>query len=569
MASPLQAIHFNITGFGIVIMILPASPNRISVSTIFPWITGPLFFGLLALIMGQDANWDLRNYHLYNPFAWLHDRIEFDMVPAQVANFYNPLLHIPFYWAVISLPPMLTGFLLGAVQGLNFPILVSIANCVMGEGRERPAWQSYLAGFIGLLGAGTLAELGTVFGDNLISIPLLLSLWIILANYQRLQQDRSIKTLLMVAGAGLLTGLAPGLKQPSAVYAVGWCAALLVLPAPFRWRITLAFCFGVGVLMGIAITGGFWMHELWIHYGNPLFPYFNDFFRSPMGAAAHYRDTHYLPPSLLESVFLPFLLIINPYRVGEIAFRDLRFILLIVAMMLSIVFILQRSIKNDGYPFIHQKGFFLLVVGVISYLVWLKLFAIYRYLLPLEMLVPLAIWFLVDRFPLRISSRQAILVSFMILWAFTLKPGNWGRVPWGTDYFGVHPPTIADPANTMVIMTGVEPYSYLIPFFPESVRFIRIESYFTGPSQSPNGFDRRMQEVIAGHQGPLYIMYRSSEAQSSKIALHHFNLEICQEQCQQITPDIENKSYDPFYFCAVSPVGANATAQPRNERNSK
>jgi len=569
MASPLQSIHFNITGFGIAIMILPDSPNRISVSTIFPWIAGPLFFGLLALILGQDANWDLRNYHLYNPFAWLHDRIEFDMVPAQVANFYNPLLHIPFYWAVISLPPMLTGFLLGAVQGLNFPILVSIANCVMGEERERPAWHSYLAGLIGLLGAGTLAELGTTFGDNLISIPLLLSLWILLAGYQRLLHDRSVTTLLIVAGAGLLTGLAPGLKQPSAVFAVGWCAAFLVLPTHISRRITLAFCFGVGVLMGIAITGGFWMHELWIHYGNPLFPYFNDFFRSPMGAVAHYRDTHFLPSSLWESILLPFLLIINPYRVGEIAFRDLRFILLIAAMTLSFIFILRRSRKYDPYTFIHQKGFFLLVAIVISYLVWLKLFAIYRYLLPLEMLAPLAIWFLIDRFPLRISSRQAIIITSMILWAFTLKPGNWGRVPWGSDYFGIQPPHLTDPANTMVIMTGVEPYSYMIPFFPEPVRFIRIESYFTGPSESPNGFDRRMQELIAGHQGPLYIMYRSSEAQSSKTALHHFNLEIRQEQCQQMNPDIENQSFDPFYFCAVSPVSAIATTHTRNERNSK
>jgi len=534
-------------------------------SPLFPWIAGPLFFGLLALILGQDANWDLRNYHLYNPFAWFHNRIEFDMVPAQVANFYNPLLHIPFYWAVMTFPPMLTGFLLGAVQGLNFPIMVGIARCVMGEERERPPWHYLLAAFIGLLGAGTLAELGTTFGDNLISIPLLGSLWIVLARYEQLLTDKTIKPVLIVVAAGLLTGLAPGLKQPSAIFAVGWCAAFLALPVSFGRRIMLAFWFGIGVLMGIAITGGFWMHELWIHYGNPLFPYFNDFFRSPMGAVAHYRDTHYLPPSLLESIFLPFLILINPFRVGEIAFRDLRFVLFIFALILTAIFALRKSAAASHHSLTDRRGFFLLTTIVVSYLVWLKLFAIYRYLLPLEMLVPLAIWFLADRLPIRLPARQAVISACLILWLVTIKPGNWGRVDWSSDYFGVQPPTLDDPANTMVLMTGVEPYSYVIPFFPEPVRFVRIESYFTGPSETPNGFDRRMQELISGHQGPLYIMYRFNKNQGSRLTLQHFNLRIKDEFCQKMSPHIESRDEEPFYFCPVTPMDTCG----QHERNTK
>jgi hypothetical protein len=29
------------------------------------WLV-PLLFGLLAALLGQDDNWDMRNYHLYN-----------------------------------------------------------------------------------------------------------------------------------------------------------------------------------------------------------------------------------------------------------------------------------------------------------------------------------------------------------------------------------------------------------------------------------------------------------------------------------------------------------------------
>ena len=533
-------------------MIQPTSSDRLA--RLFPWLAGPLFFGLLALILGQDANWDLRNYHLYNPFAFLHNRIDFDMVPAQVANFYNPLMHIPFYGAVMVLPPMVTGFLLGAIQGLNFPLLAGIASCVMDERQEHPPWRSYLAAFIGLLGAGTLAELGTTFGDNLISLPLFAAMWLLLANHDRLQRETISRLWLPVAAAGLLTGMAAGLKQPSAIFAVGWCAAVLAVPTTLTRRVVLAFCFGIGVLTGIAVTGGFWMHELWTHYGNPLFPYFNDLFRSPMGAAAHYRDTHYLPPSLAEAVFLPFLMVANPFRVGEIAFRDLRFVLLILALILTALFALRRTTHSPQSSLTRHKGFFLLIAMTVSYLAWLKMFAIYRYLLPLEMLAPLALWLLIDRFPLKIPARKAAVLACLLLWLVTLKPGTWGRVPWSSDYFGVHPPPLTDPANTMVLMTGVEPFSYVIPFFPEPVRFIRIESYFTGPSETSNGFDRRMRQLVEGHHGPLYIMYRSNEEKGSKAALQHFNLRIKQDACQQMTPDIEDRSSDPFYFCPVTSV---------------
>ncbi|MFH2122600.1 MAG: hypothetical protein ABIJ50_03840 [Pseudomonadota bacterium] len=540
----------------------PHPPARL-----FPWFAGPLFFGLLALVLGQDANWDLRNYHLYNPFAFLHNRIDFDMVPAQVANFYNPLLHIPFYKAAITLPPMLTGFLLGALQGLNFPILIEIGRQVMGDENEYPTWHYYLAAFLGLLGAGTLAELGTTFGDNLISLPLFCSLWILLANYQRLIKHGNITTWLIVAGAGLLTGLAPGLKQPSAVFAVGWCAAFLLLPVSFGRRIMPAFCFGIGVLTGIALTGGFWMYELWVHYGNPLFPYFNDFFRSPMGAVAHYRDTHFLPPSLRESIFLPFLMVLNPFRVGEIAFRDLRFVLLIIIALTTFFFALfgplTPSQPRSGIT--RHKQFFLLSAIVVSYLVWLKLFAIYRYLLPLEMLAPLAIWMLIDRFPLQQIVRHTTVLVCLLLWLITLKPGNWGRVSWSTDYFGVHPPPLTDPARTLVIMTGVEPSAYVIPFFPPAVRFVRVESYFTGPSDTPNGLDLRMQQIISEHQGPLHVLYRSYEDTRSRAALQHFNLQIEADSCRQLRPHIEEHLKDPLYFCTVSPMDS----YTQNERNPK
>ena len=53
-------------------------------------------FGLA--LQGMDANWDLRNYHLYNPHAWLTGRSAVDIAPAQLQGFHNPILDLPLYW---------------------------------------------------------------------------------------------------------------------------------------------------------------------------------------------------------------------------------------------------------------------------------------------------------------------------------------------------------------------------------------------------------------------------------------------------------------------------------------
>src|SRR5690606_8703572 len=49
---------------------------------------------LLSLLRGQDANWDLRNYHLHNAWSWLHGRFALDLAPAQLQSYFIPLLDL-------------------------------------------------------------------------------------------------------------------------------------------------------------------------------------------------------------------------------------------------------------------------------------------------------------------------------------------------------------------------------------------------------------------------------------------------------------------------------------------
>ncbi|HEY1150732.1 MAG TPA: hypothetical protein VGF27_19280, partial [Pseudoduganella sp.] len=90
-------------------------------------VAGPLFFALLSLSYGQDSNWDLQNYHLYNPFALLHGKIGFDLAPGVWQSYFNPTLDLLYYGLATTLPARLAGAIMGALHGLNFVLIAYIA----------------------------------------------------------------------------------------------------------------------------------------------------------------------------------------------------------------------------------------------------------------------------------------------------------------------------------------------------------------------------------------------------------------------------------------------------------
>ncbi|MBI5590200.1 MAG: hypothetical protein HY881_06920 [Deltaproteobacteria bacterium] len=542
---------------------MPEKPERWL--TLAAWLMVPPLFGILSVMLGQDANWDLRNYHFYNPYSFLYNRMDFDVLPSQVANFYNPLLYVPFYYAVSLLPPKGVGFLLGWVQGLNFPLLLAIARLVIPatiEGENSPWKQGAICfgiSLIGMLGAANISEMGTMFSDNLLSLLILSSLWIVLSAMRHLLVSGWRKKLAVVIGAGFLAGSAIGFKQPAAIYAIGLCAAFFVLKAPFMHRFFLSFFYGIGVLSGIAATGGYWLYEMWTRFKNPLFPYFNLLFQSPMATIGDYRDTQYLPDNIGEALISPFFFGFAPYEFSEVAFRDLRIPILYILLLALLVHRFvdgvslrpeQRETRTD--PVFDSSIRFLLASGVLSYLTWVKMFAIFRYALVIELLAPLGIWLLLDRMISGRFAKYTAAGACLILILATLSPADWGRVSWGEDYFGAKLPVIEKPEDTLVIMAGNDPCAYLIPLFPKAVRFVRIQSYFTGPSSHPNGYDHLMARIISGHTGSMYVLYRSYEKIGVISALDAYGLDLESDSCRVFKPHIESNVAYPLYFCAVS-----------------
>jgi hypothetical protein len=510
----------------------------------------PLGFGLLALALGMDANWDLRNYHYYNAYALLAGREGFDLLAAQANTFFNPILDIPFYLAANAWPARIVGFLLGAVQGLNLVPLYGIANAALGI--ARPETRRLAAAGLALfdmVGAGNLSELGTTFGDNVVTLGPLCALWLVLTHFEPIARGELRTAWCTLVGAGFLAGVAAGLKQPETTYALGLCLAFFAVPVTGARRLSLALLFGVGVLLGFAASDGFWLWHLWRAYGNPLMPFENQIFRSPWALPEAYRQYFNLSTGFWTRAFFPFAYFLDPKLTSEATFVDLRLLLCLIALPAATAVFLWRTDRGVTAP---ARTRYLLAALALSYLAWVWLFCVYRYFIAGEMLAPLALVLALGLVPLDGRARRWLLAGLFLLIAVTTRPADWIRVPWSETWVSADVPALAEPGRTLVLITGHEPLSYLIPSFPPAVRFLRIHSGFTNPTETGVRFNGEMERIVAAHRGPMYVLFNPNETKFAEKYLPYYRLAIERAGCRTVPSNI---GYVPYLLCPLARTG--------------
>jgi hypothetical protein len=505
----------------------------------------PFLSGLLALALGQDANWDLRNYHFYNAYAFLNDRYAMDLLPSQTPYFYNPLMDLPLYWLATHAPARVVGFTLGFVQGFNFILLFMLAHALLIIPNARHKTIACLAlAALGYLGGGGIAQIGTTFGDNINSLGVLFTTALIVRHLERLSFGDGKRAFALMILFGLMPGMMMGLKLPAVTYCVGLCGALLFVGGSFARRFVLAFGFGCGVLIGLTVTLGGWAHFLDTQFGSPLFPYFNDLFQSPLAPLTSARDTQFVPRSLRDALLMPFIFADSPFRVREIEWRDWR--IPIAYVLLPLAAVVRFGYGRFGFargqaPLLPMAAKFgaryLIASCVITYALWLVMFNIYRYAVPLEMVAPLVIVAAVGMLPLSLPKRGLIAALLLAVISASIIPGNWGRkAQWGERFVEADIPPLGDTSNLMILMAGYEPYSHVVPLFPPEIKFVRVQSNFASPDQG-KGINRLIAERIDAHKaggGRFMLLIPDWKGPKADRALTFFGLTLMPQSCQTV-----------------------------------
>jgi hypothetical protein len=538
----------------------------------------PVLFGLWSVYLGPDSNWDLRNYHFYNPFAFLNQKLATDFAPGGFQTYFNPLLDIPYYLAVRELPPRMAAFMMGLFQGFNFVLLLGICRYVLARllPDKSPSIAIFLAA-AGCLTANFLSEFGSSMGDNATAIFFLASLLFVFRSDHADRQggSRSNGFLLL---AGLAMGMGVGLKLTNAPYAIALCAALLAFRGPIATKCIGMLIFGMGVLAGMGLTAGYWFHTMWQTFGNPLFPQFGNFFPNPLAGTLGVADKSWLPKSLWEYLTWPLVISANSRRAGQIAIHQIVwavvYILFIVKFAAGIL--LRRTViaPRTMDP---CSRYVITVVGV-GFIVWMSLFGVYRYLVPIELLAPLVIFLLLHSLlphglAMRASAWTIGLSTLVVLFGGVL---NWGHSSWSERMLNVEVPPLPAPEKSTVLITeGNPPWSWLALSYPVETAFAQINGNFPqGPA-----YAEKIRGMLRQRHGQTYALFQfhydtdyvSFQRREEKVQniLTRFGFNQSTQRCEKLRKLINTlhlRAEVKFFAEVQNGIACKATLLPTREK---
>lgn len=367
---------------------------------------------------GQDVNWDQRNYHIAIPFLLLHGTYWSSIAPAGIQSWFNPLILLPQYLAIVYLSPITASLVITLGQLPAYLICARICRQVATKDDTLA-----LLGFLLCVAAPiALSEAGTTYVDLVTAIPVLGAYSLLLAPQQ---------TGKRVAIAGALIGLATGLKLTNAVFAFGTVA--LVWPNRTMTRcIALLAIAGTAASLAFLFVAGWWHWTLWRHFADPVFPYFARLF-SPDPSVSYGTDARFGARSVFAPITWPLYWVFggspNPGLLSpaaEVDSRDARFLLIIICFVAVVVFQRWRVRLQP-----QQRS--LIIAWLIGYLVWIFVFGVHRYMIPLELLSGGVILCFAMTLPRRMEQIVALSTA-CILSVIVLHVPQWNRAPWSSHW---------------------------------------------------------------------------------------------------------------------------------------
>jgi hypothetical protein len=507
-------------------------------------------FGALSVQIGQDANWDLKNYHLYTAFELLHGRLWLDLNAGGYQGLFNPLMDLPYYFLSLSLfpdYPRVVAFVMGLNSALLALAVTSIVFIVFRREARDISWIAIAAAiYIGLSGGLSISELGTTFNDVFPAALVLCGVAIVLLDF-----DRTVSGLrhqyLAIAFGGVLFGVAAGLKLSAALFAPAFVLALPLAKGLSRRTLVAMTLFCLGWGLGWGGVSGFWTYQVFSLTGNPVLPMFNQIFRSDWYPPVGYFDERWRTHGFLQTVAFPFFWASSGHSViTEVVFGDARFAAAYTAIVILAAGIGARYLTRSRIAQLSSRKFsgeaqFVVWFIVLSYVFWQLVFCIGRYMVGIEVLlgipILLAVWKLASLIAAA-SVRRVLIDVAMVFTALALQAGtqypDWGRVPYGDTVLAVQAPRL--PPNSLVVISG-SPNGYIVPFLRgQEVRFVGV-NHLTMEARG-YGLWNDAARRIARHDGEIFVLERA-DGSSPRFTLEELRLFVDESRCVGILTNLD------------------------------
>ncbi len=438
-----------------------------------------LISGIVSCHLGNAADWDFLAYHYYSGYAALTGRVGYDLMPAGIQSYLNPILDIIQYALINSFHnfPKLVSFILGLYWGFLAFVLYLINNLLFSRSKKLKGLNNIIifsAVILSVTECTIVSEIGMSFCDIPVAAVILTSLYLLLKSIYIFNNKNKFYLLFL---SGLFAGIASGLKLTSIIYAVALALTVIILgfDKDFKKYLSKIIILLAGMSLGFLATNGYWMYILYKNFGNPMFPLYNEIFKSNLYSYLNYHDYRFINHNLANIVAGPVIWTMGKSFVSDLYFFDLRhcasyFILL--GFLIRTFYLLSKR----QYLKLRQNimSICIMIFCIISYFIWVYNFGILRYLMPVLALSGTVIMiFVSELIPFLKSKKIAliILTSLFLILNYNYDSPKWGRInqlPEIVDY------KFKD--NSVVYMYG-KPASYLIVGQNPKARFVYLAGH--------------------------------------------------------------------------------------------
>jgi hypothetical protein len=446
-----------------------------------------------TLLAGKDVNWDLLNYHYYLPYEWLHGRLAQDYFAASGQSYLNPVGYLPFYAMVAAgWHSVAASTALAALHGASLGLLYLIAWRLFAH--REPGERRWLAGLATALGGANAifaATVGSSFLEPLLVVPMLAGVLLLLEPSPARPQRRAL-------AAGLLFGIACALKYSNVIFAL---AALPLVLVQRSWRAAIAYI--AGGMAAVALLAGPWLALMWREFGNPVFPLFNGWFKSPHAPQANMFAGRFALQDVWAVASFPFQLI-APDRMlyAEITAPDLRFAPLVLAAAALPLAARLRGTSGALAPADWRLlGFF-----AVAFALWLATLVNGRYGLVVLLLAGVCLARLTERLLPLAAARIALavlLVAQVAACTMVSAPRWFIADRWSASWLPFVPDERAKREPALYLTVETLPMAAVAPFLHAESSLVNLRGQYSIAPGTP-----RLEGLLARYSGRVRVMGR-------------------------------------------------------------
>ena len=538
-------------------------------------------FALIALAVigfvaasGKDVNWDALNYHLYGGMQAFDNRLSQDFMGAGLPGYLNPLTHAPFYLMVTAnWPPLLIACCFALFHSVNLFLALLIGRRLLAD--SPAAWQR-LGAWLGVgfaaLNPILLQTLGSSFNDATVSV-FVLGGALAMATYL----DRGL--LRWSALSACLFGLACGLKLSSVFFALAFTPALLFAATPWARRAAAVAVYALCGLASSLLLMAPWASELWAHHGNPLFPFFNEVFRSPDMLVEPLKHLRFVPQTWVEVLWRPFAMVMPaPLLHTEPISPDARYalLLLLAGLLLGHRLLGHRPFEHRlfgtawdkravatpptgpvltgaaGHAAARRLRYALATCFALAWALWLIESGNSRYFLPMgtiagPLLAAACVRLALKLAPWGLMRLRAGLLGLLALLTLQLALSGtlrWTQLPWGDSWYEVEMPAQLREQPALYLSTSALSASFVAPFLHPQSGLMNISGALVLGPGGP-GYDKAQRLIAsAGERLRTLTVLDAVYEDGSPVlpgpealdrVLNRFDLAIDQTHCQLIS----------------------------------